>query len=73
MIDDRFRIYARTTFEGSGYRWITIPNGIELRGDETFDPVLVQQLYDVGYQKERTGPKWNTRPPAVFDNATVLR
>jgi hypothetical protein len=73
MIGDLFRIYAVTTFESSGYHWITIPNGIELRGDETFDPVLMQQLYDVGYQKARTGPNWNTRPPAVLDNATGLQ
>jgi hypothetical protein len=73
MIGDLFRIFAVTTFDGSGYHWITIPNGVELRGDETFDPVLMRQLYDVGYQQARAGPNWNTRPPAVLDTDAALQ
>ncbi len=67
MIGDLFRIFAVTTFEGSGYHWITIPNGVELRGEETFDQVLMKQLYDIGYQQARAGPTWNRRPPDILD------
>jgi hypothetical protein len=67
MINDLFRIFAVTTFERSGFFWITIPNGVEMRGSEIFDQVLMRQLYDLGYEAARTGPTWRTRPPAVLD------
>jgi hypothetical protein len=66
MIRDLVRIHSQTTFEGSGFHWVTIPDGIDIRGSETFDPVVMQRLYDVGYQMARDGPKWDTRPPAMF-------
>ena len=43
-----------------------LPDGVDLRGSETFDPALMQRLYDLGYQAAREGPDWRTRPPAVF-------
>jgi len=67
MVGDLFRIFAVTVFERSGFHWITIPDGVELRGNETFDPVLMQELYDTGYRMAREGPKWFTRPPAMLD------
>jgi hypothetical protein len=67
MINDLFRIFAVTTFERSGFFWTTIPNGVEMRGDETFDPVLMRQLYDLGFEAARAGPAWRTRPPSVLD------
>jgi len=67
MINDLFRIFAVTTFERSGFYWTTIPNGVEMRGDEVFDPVLMRQLYDLGFEAARAGPTWRTRPPTVLD------
>ncbi len=67
MINDLFRIFAVTTFERSGFYWTTIPNGVEMRGDEIFDPVLMRQLYDLGFEAARAGPTWRTRPPSVLD------
>jgi hypothetical protein len=67
MINDLFRIFAVTTFERSGFFWTTIPNGVEMRGDEIFDPVLMRQLYDLGFEAARAGPTWRTRPPSVLD------
>ncbi len=69
VIGDLFRIYAQALRERSGYHWITIPEGINLSGDETFDPVVMQQLYDIGYQIARAGPPWNTLPPGVHSEA----
>ena len=66
MIGDLFRIYAVTVFERSGFHWITITDGAERRGNETFDPMLMQQLYDTGYRMAREGPKWYTRPPSML-------
>ena len=69
VIGDLFRIYAQALRERSGYHWITIPNGVNLSGDETFDPVVMQQLYDIGYEIARAGPPWNVLPPGVRDEA----
>ncbi len=65
VVGDLFRIYALALRERSGYHWITIPEGINLAGNETFDPVVMQQLYDVGYAIARAGPPWNILPPGV--------
>jgi hypothetical protein len=69
VIGDLFRIYALALREHSGYHWITIPEGINLAGNEIFDPVVMQQLYDVGYEIARAGPPWNILPPGVRGEA----
>jgi hypothetical protein len=66
-LGDLFRIFAFSLREGAGYRWITIPNGVELAGDETFDPVAMRRLYDIGFAKSRDGPEWATVPPGLQD------
>jgi hypothetical protein len=40
---DLFRTYVVALRESAGFRWITIPEGVELSGDETFDPVVMMQ------------------------------
>ena len=60
-----FRIYAVAQRDEAGAKWITIPEGVELSGDETFDPVLMSKLYEIGFQKALAGPIWNTDPPGV--------
>jgi len=66
-LGDLFRIFTFALLNSAGYNWITIPNGVELAGDETFDPVAMRRLYDIGYAKSRDGPEWSTRPPGVQD------
>ncbi len=61
---DLFRIYLHTVAEDAGFHWVTMPDGIEVRGDELFDPAKMRQLYSVGYAMARNGPRWETRPPA---------
>jgi hypothetical protein len=73
VIGDLFRIYTRALRERSEYHWITIPDGINLTGSEVFDPVVMQKLYDVGYETARAGPIWNTLPPGVSDEAGGLQ
>jgi hypothetical protein len=72
VISDLFRIYAQALREQSGYHWITIPDGVNLSGEETFDPVVMQQLYNVGYEIARAGPPWNTLPPGVRGAADTI-
>jgi predicted acylesterase/phospholipase RssA len=60
---DLFRIYVQAGAEDAGFHWVTMPDGVELRGDELFDPAKMRELFAVGYEKARSGPRWQTRPP----------
>jgi hypothetical protein len=60
---DLFRIYLQTGAEGAGFHWVTMPDGVELRGEELFDPVRMRELFALGYEMARPGPRWQTRPP----------
>lgn len=63
IVGDLFRIYTLTRIEGASFHWITMPAGIELTGNEIFDPAKMTELYELGYQRARAGPVWTTRPP----------
>jgi len=60
---DLFRIYLQTGAEDAGFHWVTMPDGVELRGDELFDPLRMRELFALGYEMARQGPHWQTRPP----------
>jgi hypothetical protein len=64
-VGDLFRIYAVTRREEAGYRWTTIPGGVEITGDEVFDPVKMTELYEIGYRSATAGPAWWTDPPGL--------
>ena len=64
MVGDLFRIYALAQREGATFQWITIAEGVELQGAETFDPVRMSELYEIGYRTARAGPEWELHPPA---------
>jgi hypothetical protein len=61
---DLFRIYFLAGAENAGFHWVTMPDGVEVRGDELFDPARMRQLFTLGYETARNGPRWETRPPA---------
>jgi hypothetical protein len=65
VVGDLFRIYAITSRERTGYHWTTIPEGVELFGDEVFDPAKMRELYDLGFSRALAGPAWSTKPPGV--------
>lgn len=65
VVGDLFRIYAITSREETGYHWTTIPEGVELFGDEVFDPAKMRELYDLGYRDALAGPAWSTNPPGT--------
>lgn len=64
-IGDLFRIYTVSLLESAGFKMISIPEGAELSGNEVFDPVVMRQLYEIGYQKALEGPVWSTDPPGL--------
>jgi predicted acylesterase/phospholipase RssA len=61
--DDVFRIHLFAREAEARFHWITIPEGVEIEGDEVFDPVKMRELYEIGYQMAIEGPAWITRPP----------
>jgi predicted acylesterase/phospholipase RssA len=66
FVGDLFRIYTIAVREQAGFHWITIPNGVELAGDELFDPSRMGELYEVGYRSALDGPSWSTGPPGLL-------
>lgn len=59
------RIYAIALVEQASFHWVTIPEGITVASEETFDPAAMQVLYDVGYRSAGAVPRWATRPPGL--------
>jgi hypothetical protein len=65
-VGDLFRIHGIVTRQQADFRWINIPDGVEIRGDEVFDPSRMQELYEVGRQRALEGPQWFTGPPGIW-------
>jgi hypothetical protein len=65
VVGDLFRIYAVTLREQAGFNWVTIPENVELVGNELFDPVKMRELYDLGYRHALTDSPWITDPPGL--------
>ena len=64
-LGDLFRIWAVAQRDSAGFNWITIPEGVELSGNETFDPEVMGRLYEVGFQRAMSGPVWNSDPLGI--------
>jgi hypothetical protein len=63
MLDELIRIYAFALREDAGYAWVGIPQGINLTGAEIFDPAVMRELFELGYQRAIAGPEWLELPP----------
>jgi len=61
---DLFRIYGYAQREDASFQWVTIPNDVVMDGgEEVFDPVKMQKLYDLGFELGAAGGHWATAPP----------
>ena len=65
MVGSLFRIYTFTVQAQAGFRWVTIPDGVEIEGSEVFDPVVMKRLYALGARKGTEGPPWYTDLPGL--------
>ena len=63
VLGDLLRIDAYAQREGGSLRWITIPRDVNMAGEEVFDPVQMQALYDLGLRMATSGEPWFTQPP----------
>jgi len=62
-LGDIFRIYSYAQTQQAGFQWITIPEDVAIDGDEVFDPVKMQSLYDLGLSLAAAGRSWQLLPP----------
>ena len=69
-LGDLFRIWAVAQRDSAGFMWITIPEGVELSGNETFDPDVMVRLYEMGFQRALGGPVWSSQLPGFQLRAT---
>jgi predicted acylesterase/phospholipase RssA len=67
VLGDLFRIYTIAQRENATFKWITIPDGVSLAGEEFFDPVLMTSLYEVGFQRGIAGGQWTMQLPGDQD------
>ena len=65
VVGDLFRIYAVTLREQAGFNWVTIPENVDLVGNELFDPVKMRELYDLGHRQALMDSPWMTDPPGL--------
>ena len=67
-LGDLFRIWAVTQRDSAGFNWITIPEGVELSGNETFDPEVMGRLYEIGFQRALDGSGVEQQPAGHTDS-----
>ena len=65
VVGDLFRIYTVSRRENAGYHWITIPQGVQISGEEIFDPETMRRLYDLGYRMAQGPSPWYLAPPGM--------
>jgi hypothetical protein len=58
-----YRIYLGTTRDNLDFNLAFIPPEFTSEGDETFDPDIMKELYDLGYRMGREGYSWHKAPP----------
>ena len=62
-VGDLFRIYSYVQDEGGSFRWVTMPEDVDMVREEVFDPQQMRELYDVGFRLATGDRKWLTQPP----------
>jgi hypothetical protein len=63
VLGDLFRIHAYAQRVGGSFHWVTIPPDVSMSGEEVFDPVQMQVLYNLGLRMAASSDAWSTRPP----------
>ena len=66
-IGDIYRIYAASKLNGMDrvdFNLASIPGDFDVESSESFDPVYMQKLFDLGYRQAKEGYPWAKKPPA---------
>lgn len=64
-LGDLYRLYVGAQRDGINYHLVHIPPDFRESKQETFDPVYMSALFDVGYAMGRAGDLWDSAPPGV--------
>jgi len=62
-IGDLYQIYALCIRDGNDFNLAYIPSSFTEEPAESFDPVYMSKLFDLGYQMGRDGYPWQKVPP----------
>ncbi|MFZ1103007.1 MAG: patatin-like phospholipase family protein [Hyphomicrobiaceae bacterium] len=62
-IGDLNHIYAMTQRDGAEFRLASIPVSFTQKGSQSFDPVYMKALFEVGYRLGLGGKAWVRTPP----------
>ena len=66
-IGDLYRIYTTAQKEGIEFKLVYIPSDFQLDSSQMFDPVVMEKLFERGYQMSLTGDPWLNSPPGYKD------
>jgi predicted patatin/cPLA2 family phospholipase len=62
-IGDLYQIYALCMRDGNDFNLAYIPADFKEKASESFDPVYMGKLFDLGYRMARAGYPWQKLPP----------
>ncbi len=66
-LGDMIRIFATARRDGLDFHLAYIPQEVENTSSEPFDPVYMQSLFDLGYQKALAGEAWEQQLFSEYD------
>lgn len=62
-IGDAYRIHLEAQRDGLNFNLASIPSDFTYESKETFDPEMMRELYNVGYEMAKNGYPWQKTPP----------
>jgi hypothetical protein len=65
-IGDLYQIYTLCKRDGNDFNLAYIPSDFTEEPSESFDPVYMGKLYDLGYQMGKAGYSWQKYPPGFL-------
>lgn len=65
IVGDLYRIHAVARREDISFQWACIPDDYEPRPRESFDPIEMNRMFELGFNSARDGYEWRTRPPGL--------
>ena len=69
-IGDLYQIYALCVRDGNDFNLAYIPSNFTQEPSESFDPVYMRKLFDLGYGMARAGYPWMKEPPGFHTTPT---
>lgn len=66
-IGDMYRIYTGTKRDGLDFNLAYIPGDFEVEPKETFNPVYMNELFELGYNMAKQGYPWKSVPPGMIE------